>query len=45
VACGSVVAAAFLELSWWIMIAALAVGTLIPLVYSYVIYRRIEGRT
>jgi immunity protein, SdpI family len=38
-----VVAAALLGLGWWTMIAALALGALVPVIYSYVIYRRLEG--
>jgi len=39
-----VVAAALLGLSWGTMIAVLVFAPLIPIVYSYVIYRRIERR-
>jgi uncharacterized membrane protein len=38
-----VVATGFIKLSWWVMIAAIAFGVLVPVVYSYVIYRRLEG--
>jgi uncharacterized membrane protein len=39
----AVAAAALLGLGWWIMIAALALGALVPVIYSYVIYRKLEG--
>ena len=40
----AVVAAAFLGLSFWFALAVLLLAPLVPIVYSYVIYRRIEGR-
>ena len=44
VAAGLAVAAgALLDVGWWFLIAALAIGGLVPVVYSYVIYRRLEG--
>ncbi len=39
----AVIAAAFLGLPAWTMIAAIFAGALVPVVYSYVVYRRLEG--
>ena len=39
-----VVAAALLDLGFWLPLAALFAGALIPVVYSYVIYRRLYPR-
>ncbi len=35
------VAAALFDLGWWVALAALLVGPLVPVIYSYVIYRRL----
>jgi uncharacterized membrane protein len=40
-----VAAAALLDLGWWAMLAPLFLGGLIPIVYSYVIYRQLHPRT
>ncbi|HTO76895.1 MAG TPA: SdpI family protein [Thermoanaerobaculia bacterium] len=40
-----VAAAALLDLGWWAMLAPLLLGGLIPVVYSYVIYRHLNPRT
>jgi len=39
-----VVAAAVLGLGWWIMLSPLFVAGFVPIVYSYVIYRRLDPR-
>jgi uncharacterized membrane protein len=39
----AVAAAAALGLGWWTMLAALFLGAFIPVVYSYVVYRKLEG--
>jgi uncharacterized membrane protein len=35
------VAAALFDLGWWVPLGALLVGPLVPVIYSYVIYRRL----
>jgi len=40
-----VIGAAMLGLGWWVMIAALALAGLIPVVASYIFYRRLYPRT
>ena len=40
----AVVAAALLGLGWWTPLAALLLGALIPVIYSYVIYQRLHPR-
>jgi uncharacterized membrane protein len=39
------VAAALLDLGWWIPLAVIFVGGFVPVIYSYVIYRRLYPRT